>query len=173
MTNTRGQRIDLSPDDLESLRMWQRMREVTGPQARRARILELLGQGLLHYEVEAQTGAGIATVGRVRRRYLLEGAERAVFGYRPGGAKRLLSVAEEAHIVALACSAAPDGKCRWTTRLLAEESVRRGYVARVSRETVRVTLKHHGIKPWREKNVVRAGHRRDLSAPDGEHPRTL
>ena len=40
--------------------------------------------------------------------------------------------------------------------LLAEEVVRRGYVERVGRETVRIVLQHHGLKPWREKNVVRS-----------------
>ena len=167
MEDTRGQALELSSADVASLISWQRTREVTGPQARRARILELLQAGERQCDVSEKTGAGIATVGRVRRRCLQEGAEAAVFGYRPGGGKRLLSTAEEAHVVALACSDPPDGASRWTVRLLASEVVQRGYVSRVSRETIRLTLKSHGLKPWREKNVVRTKARPRVSGTNG------
>jgi len=40
-------------------------------------------------------------------------------------------------------------------RLVAEEAVKRKLVPRVGRETIRVLLLHHDLKPWREKNVVR------------------
>ena len=42
-----------------------------------------------------------------------------------------------------------------TVRLLAEEAVKRKLVPRVGRETVRILLESHDLKPWREKNVVR------------------
>ncbi len=103
------------------------------------------------------TGAGIATVGRVRRRFLEVGLEDAVYGYVAPGNPKMLSESCEAKIVALACSDPPAGRSRWTTKLLAAEAVRRGYVAQVGRETVRLILKHHGLKPWREKNVVCTG----------------
>ena len=88
-------------------------------------------------------------------RLLEVGLEDAVYGYVAPGKPRLLSESEEAKIVALACSDPPEGRSRWTTELLAIEAVERGYVARVGRETVRLVLKNHGLKPWREKNVVR------------------
>ena len=113
-----------------------------------------MGEGWRQSDVAKATGAGIATVGRVRRRCLREGVETAVYGYEPPGSEPLLSDKEKAKIVALACTQAPPGHARWTVRLLAEEVVRRGYVARVGRETVRITLHDRGIKPWREKNVV-------------------
>jgi transposase len=125
--------------------------------ARRARIIELLSQGWRQSEVQLATGAGIATVGRTRRRFLQEGLEAAVYGYEPTGAPRLLKATQEARIVALACSDPPPGRSKWTTQLLAEHAVERGFVDKVGRETVRLVLKHHGIKPWREKNVVRSG----------------
>ena len=49
----------------------------------------------------------------------------------------------------------PEGRARWTVRLLAEEAVKRKLVPRVGRETVRILLESHDLKPWREKNVVR------------------
>ena len=81
----------------------------------------------------------------------------AVNGYTAPGQPRLLDESDEAKIVALACSDPPPGRSRWTVALLAKEAVRRGYVPKIGRETVRITLKHHGLKPWREKNVVRSG----------------
>jgi hypothetical protein len=53
---------------------------------------------------------------------------------------RTLDGAAEAHLVALACSAAPAGRERWTFRLLADELVRLEVVPDVSYETVRRTL---------------------------------
>jgi transposase len=171
--DTRGASVNLSDSDLHLVRSWQRSGNVSGPQARRARILELLSTGSRQCDVAAQTGAGIATVGRVRRRALLEGTEAAVFGYVSTGGPRLLCEAEEARIVALACSDPPDGRCRWTIRLLARESVERGLVKRVARETVRVVLKSHGIKPWREKNVVRASSGQRVLGANGGRSRPV
>jgi hypothetical protein len=54
---------------------------------------------------------------------------------------RLLDGAQEAHLIALACAQPPDGKRRWTLRLLAEQLVELGYAEGVSHETVRRTLK--------------------------------
>ena len=117
----------------------------------------MLDAGKKQFEVEAATGAGIATVGRTRRRYLNEGIEAAVFGFKAKGAPRLLGLDEESRIVALACSDPPVGRAKWKTALLAEHAMRSGLVDRVGRETIRLVLLHHGIKPWLEKNVVRSG----------------
>jgi hypothetical protein len=49
--------------------------------------------------------------------------------------------AQEAHLVALTCSAPPSGEARWTLRLLADKMVELEYVETVSHETVRQVLK--------------------------------
>jgi hypothetical protein len=54
----------------------------------------------------------------------------------------------------MVCSKPPEGRARWTVRLIAEESVKRKLVPKVGRETIRVLLQSHELKPWREKNVV-------------------
>ena len=54
----------------------------------------------------------------------------------------------------MVCSPAPEGRGRWTVRLIAQEAVKRKLVPRVGRETIRVLLEGHELKPWREKNVV-------------------
>ena len=54
----------------------------------------------------------------------------------------------------MVCAAPPEGHARWTVRLAAEQAVKRKLVPRVGRETIRILLPHHDLKPWREKNVV-------------------
>jgi putative transposase len=80
---------------------------------------------------------------------------------------RLLDSAQEAAIVAMVCGPAPEGQARWTTQLIAEEAVRRGVVPKIGRETIRLVLADHDLKPWREENVVRARHRRRVRDADG------
>jgi len=51
----------------------------------------------------------------------------------------------EARIVALACSEPPDGRSRWTVRLLTEQIIVLEIVPSIGRETVRTTLKKHNL----------------------------
>ena len=159
LVDTRGQRVRLTGWQRKRARKLQRLQDVDALTARRSRILELLDAGQRQIDVSDATGAGIATVGRVRRRFLTEGFNAAITARKAPGAARLLSVDEESRIVALACSDPPKGRAKWTTQLLARFARKRGLVPRVGRETVRLVLKHHGIKPWREKNVVHSSSR--------------
>ena len=122
---------------------------------KRARILLLLDQDWAPVDVPAATGAGEATVRRVRRRYEEAGLERALYERPREGAPRLLTDAHNAQIIAMVCSDPPAGRARWTIELIVEEALRRDIVDRVGRETVRVLLRDHDLRPWREKNVVR------------------
>jgi hypothetical protein len=83
-----------------------------------------------------------ATVGRVRTRFAREGREAALRQRPPRVTTApTLTGADEAHLVALACSAPPAGRERWSVRLLAAEFVTVERGTRVSRELVRRTLK--------------------------------
>ena len=66
-----------------------------------------------------------------------------------------LEDSQKQRIIAMVCSNPPEGRARWTVRLVAQEAVKRRLVPRVGRETVRILLLDHDLKPWREKNVVR------------------
>ena len=66
-----------------------------------------------------------STVRRIRRRFVAEGLEAALERRRPDRVdERRLDERQVAHLVALACSAPPDGHARWSLRLLADELVR-------------------------------------------------
>ena len=94
---------------------------------------------------------------KVGHRYRQGGLERALYEKERPGAAALLEDSQRQRIIAMACSDPPEGRARWTVRLLVEEAVKLRLVPRVGRETVRVLLLHHDLKPWREKNVVRGG----------------
>ena len=100
--------------------------------------------------------AGITTVERVRQRFVEEGLASALSPYRGGKRiySRKLDGAQEAHLVALACSKPPEGRGRWTLRLLARRMVELAYVDSVSYETVRQTLKKERAQAASEADVV-------------------
>ena len=84
-----------------------------------------------------------STVARVRERFAWEGLEAALVHRRPKATKpKKLDGEQEAHLIALACSAPPKGKKRWSVRLLAERFVELECAQEpISRELVRRTLK--------------------------------
>ncbi len=83
-----------------------------------------------------------ATVARERRRFCEDGLEVALLPKKPGRPRRrVLDGRAEAHLIALSCSDPPEGRERWSMRLLADRMVELGHVGSVSYETVRRTLK--------------------------------
>jgi transposase len=83
----------------------------------------------------------VSTVERTRARYVEGGMKRAVQD-RPHPPKQpKLNGEQEAFLIATACSAAPEGRIRWTMKLLAERMVSLNIIDSVSGETVRSYLK--------------------------------
>lgn len=87
-------------------------------------------------------GCGLATVARSRRQFVEEGLEETL-NAKPTTRiyERRLDGKMEAHLVAMACGAPPEGRARWTLRLLADRLVGLGEIDSVSHETIRQTLK--------------------------------
>ncbi len=139
--------VVLTPDERARLRALLRRDATTARQQRRARIL-LAAETRAGYPVQTDiavataVGVDARTVARVRAEFARFGLERALAGQRPVFPPRhLLSSAQEAHLVALACSAPPPGSARWTLRLLADRLVELEVVPQISHETVRQALK--------------------------------
>ena len=100
------------------------------------------GPGLTDAEVAEALETGLATVARVRQRFVEQGLDAALVPKPTARAYgRKLDGAGEAHLVKLACSAPPDGRNRWTLQLLADRMVALGHVETMSYETVRRALK--------------------------------
>ena len=76
--------------------------------------------------------------GKIINRFLESALNRA----KPIRVKsRVIDGEKEAHLLALACGDAPDGRSRWTLRLLGQHMVELGHVESISHETIRQTLK--------------------------------
>ena len=101
-------------------------------------------------EVPKQTNKFIAdflnvgerTVERIKKRFVEESLESALED-KPSEReyKRKADGDFEAHLIALSCSAPPEGFSRWSLRMLADKLVELSYVESVSHETIRRTLK--------------------------------
>jgi len=103
----------------------------------------------------------------IGHRYTSSGLDRALYDKERPGAQSLLDDSQKQRVVAMVCGEPPEGRARWTVRLVAEEAVKRKLVPRAGRETIRLLLQSHDLKPWREKNVVRGGTGPELHREDG------
>lgn len=123
--------------------------------AMRAVALQRLAEGMGAPQIAAVLPLSRQSVRNIARRYEEGGLERALYDKQRPGARSLLDDKQRQRIIAMVCSDPPKGRARWTVRLAAEEAVKRRLVPRAGRETIRVLLESHDLKPWREKNVVR------------------
>lgn len=93
-------------------------------------------------QISEAFGISTRTAERVRERLVREGLESALNRAEPSRVRsRIIDGENEAHLIALACGDAPDGRSGWTLRLLSQRMVELGYVESVSHETIRQTLK--------------------------------
>lgn len=117
----------------------------------RARVLLALHAGKSATEAAAYAGVSSGTVSNLRQRYQeLGGAVAELLIERPrSGQPPKITPQLEAHITALACSQAPDGRSQWSLRLLSEKVVELGHVDSLSHEAVRRCLKKVNSSPGR------------------------
>jgi transposase len=123
----------------------------------RAVALLQLAKGVSAPRIAGMLPLTAQAIRKIGHRYEDGGLERALYEKQRPGADALLEDSEKQRIIAMVCSDPPKGFARWTVRLVAEEAVKRRLVPRVGRETIRILLLSHDLKPWREKNVVRGG----------------
>jgi hypothetical protein len=94
-------------------------------------------------------------VEQLKKRFVEEGFEAALYRKPvPNVHRRKITGDEEAHLIALYCSQAPEGHERWTLRMLADKMVELELVDSVSYETIRRTLKKMHLNPGKRKNGV-------------------
>jgi transposase len=146
-------RVEVSAKDQRELRKLlsggvQQVRVVL-----RALALLQLAKGLTAPRIASVIPLTAQAVRNLIRKYRQGGLERALYEKQRPGAAEVLDGSQKQRLIAMVCSSPPDGRARWTVRLVAEEAVRRKIVPRVGRETIRVLLLSHDLKPWREKNV--------------------
>jgi transposase len=146
-------RVHLTDDDRRSLHALVAAGAAPARKLTHARILLKtdegpVGPGWTDTRIAEALEISAASVERVRKRYVTEGAEIAL-NHRPPARHRprRLDGAQEAHLVALVCGEPPAGRARWTLRLLADRLVALEIAESVSYQTVRRTLKKMNCSP--------------------------
>ena len=137
-------RVTLSGEELSAL---IRKGKANARKLAHARVLlhvdeSVSGSGTTDEQAAQALHLSSRTVERVRERFVEQGLAAALLP-KPSTRRyeRAFDGAQEARLIALACSVPPEGKSRWTLRLLAEQAVELKIVDTVSHESVRQALK--------------------------------
>lgn len=101
-----------------------------------------LGEGCTDAEISDALGVSISQIERIRKLFVKEGIDAALTRRKLCRTKpRDFDGEDEAHLITLACSEAPEGYARWSLRLLADKAVELSFVDSISHETVRQIFK--------------------------------
>lgn len=108
---------------------------------KRAQVLLALHQGNTPSAVAQLVSVSPAMVYNIRNRYVAEGLAVALSEKPRPGQPSKFDKAAQAHLTAIACSQAPDGRSRWTLRLLADRLVELRLVESISHQAIGEQLK--------------------------------
>lgn len=133
--------VDLADEEREQLVALTSTGTTGVRRYKRARALLGAAAGETDRGIGARVGLHVVTIEQIRKRFVEEGLEVALAERPRPGAARKLDGRGEAHLLALACTAPPAGRKRWTMQLLAGRLVELQLVDSISDETVRRTLK--------------------------------
>jgi transposase len=145
--------VTLNPEERASLEKLVSTGRTSAKRQTHGRILlkadvGLAGPGWTDEQICTALDVSPATVARVRKRFVEEGLEAVTHRRKARRPSRYrLDGVQEAHLLALACSPAPEGHARWTLRLLANQMVVLEHVESISYETVRSVLKKTSSSP--------------------------
>ena len=119
---------------------------------RRCNILNCLNLGYSSTQIAAILNVDPKTVTNIGNTYLESGLEAALHDDERSGRPIDIDDREKSRIVAMVCSEPPEGRYRWTLDLIVDECQDRKLVeGQISRESIRVLLHEHHLKPWLEK----------------------
>lgn len=107
----------------------------------RCRILLLADKGKTDQEISGALNVCLATIFNIRRRYCRGGLERAISEEARSGQPPKFKGKSMAKITALACSKPPEGRAKWSLRLLADRVIELDIVKTISHVSVRAILK--------------------------------
>lgn len=107
----------------------------------RCRILLLASTGKTDQEISGALNVSLGTIFNIRRRYSQEGLASALHEKSRSGQPQRFNGKQLAKITAIACSKPPEGRARWSLRLLAEHVIELDIVEDISHQSVHTILK--------------------------------
>ena len=168
--------INLSTSEREELRRLTTTGRGAAQRVMHAQILLKADDGLIDEEIAEHLTVGVRTVERVRQRCVAEGIAAALDRRKqpPRENKLKLDGEAEARLVQVACSAPPEGRCKWTLRLLADKLVELEVVDEISHETVRQRLEKKRAETMARAEVLHSSRtKRGVRSRDGRRARSL
>jgi putative transposase len=146
--------FSLPVDELSQLQQMLTKGKQSVRSLKRAQVLLQLQQGKTPSAVAQLIGVSPAMVYNIRNRYRAEGLTVALSEKPRPGQPSKFDKAAQAHLTALACSQAPDGRSRWTLRLLADRLVELRLVESISHQAIGEQLKKINLSPGSSNNGV-------------------
>jgi transposase len=144
--------VALEPKQRAELEALTTRGQASARRLKRALILLAAADGDPDEAIAAKVRVHPNTVQRIRQRFVEESLDVALSERpRPGKARKLAGP-QEAFVIALACTDAPDGRQTWTMQLLADRLIELNLVESICDETVRRTLKRGTSSPGSAKS---------------------
>ena len=160
--------INLTKEEREELRRLTTTGRHAALKVLRARILIKADDGLVDEQIAEHLNINVRTVERVRKRCAIEGVTAALNPKKRPPKEPKVDGEAEARLIQLACSEAPDGRQRWTLRLLADKLVELGVIDSISHETVRQRLKKKRVEAMADSKILHStGTQRCVRCGDG------
>jgi putative transposase len=141
MTRKKLHVISLKEEERKELKQYLRKGKSSARSLTRARILLLADEGLDDEKIAGALKVSKSTISRIRTRYCESGLDFALHEKARSGAPPKIDSRIEAQLTLLACSEPPDGRSRWTVRLLADRLVEMDIVDSISHMSVQRLLK--------------------------------
>ena len=135
----------LKPKDREFLVNLTKTGNRNSREFERAYVLLALDKGKTHEDITEFYNVSRITIWRVKAKYLHEGVQEAVKDEPRPGQPIKYSEKDKAEIIAMACSKAPEGRSRWTIRLIEKTLKERKVMVTINRETIRLLLKKTNV----------------------------
>jgi len=135
--------VDLDEEERQTLKRITRSGKHSARKIRWAHALLKADAAWKDEKIAEALDISLPTVQRIRQKFVEEGLEVALGArsHKPRPYLQRLDGEQEAKLIALACTKAPEGRTCWTLRLLAEKIVELQVVDRISYQTVRRVLK--------------------------------
>lgn len=133
--------LELSEEERKQVEGFIRRGKANARNITRAHILLKSTEGWSIERLAEAYGVSPATVSNVRARYRVGGVERVLKDKVQQNRRHAIAGAEEAVLVAIACSPVPEGHDHWTVRMLQAKLVELGVVEHIGRSTIHERLK--------------------------------
>ena len=159
--------VQLTDEEREALRALVQKGQTQGYRIKHAQILMKLdeipeNQEWTYDKIKEAYHATPHTISQIAKRFVTGGMEAALGRKEQVNRHKKIDGRVEAHIIAIACSEAPEGRERWTLQLIADELVRLGVVESISDTAVMDTLKKTNLSLGKRRNGVSQSRGRNL-----------